>query len=359
MVHRHLVSAEAGTVVTPDGSEQSSPAFYRTLLLLSTPRYCAVMLAPFVVAYLASGASGWSYPLFGAPALILGELAGNFANQSADRASDAIDYPERTRLCLRVGYRTLDWLAALCAAIYLALVILMVTVSHTALRIAAVWVAMLLLGLAYSWGPRLKGATMTGAVTMAAVPAAAVWVGWRYRGAIGDIVPTFMVVLAMRLSIVGAKDAPNVEGDEAAGVPTFYQRLTRGGALLPMAVALVPFADIVFLVSIGWLSTRYVVVLAALPFAIVYGLLVARAHSLEERQMLREASNFYQFIFFVALLWALYPHPIGLVFSLSSFVWYALSTWYLHPERGLLTYRTWTVFLAVVRPRGDRRGVGA
>ena len=153
-------------------------------------------------------------------------LAIEVTNRMSDRVEDAVNRPERTRLCEQVGWRRL----ALARTALWSLVAA-ATVGWLVLAPSALLLTLLGLGVAagvgYSCGPRLARHRAMVFVVLSGTFVGPFALGWA-AGATGadwrqldQFVPLFWVLTLFISSLAGIEDITDRVGDEAIGYPAF------------------------------------------------------------------------------------------------------------------------------------------
>jgi 4-hydroxybenzoate polyprenyltransferase len=311
-----------------------------TVLKLSRPRYLALTIPPFLVGGLAAPQLNETYLGVGAMALVVLRAISSIGNCLTDRIEDKVDHPVRVRLCEHVGYHRLERLVQFLVLVYLALLTWMAVSLHIHILALILWVGFLLIKLAYSFGPRLKPKRFSATVLLGGVSGGMLLLGWLGGGAHDLLTPIFAGVLmwAMGLSLLGSKDAPNVEGDAVIGYRSVYRDLMEGSSPLGRALFVVTRPYILALLLaplsavVGGPGLRFAWCLAAYPAAIGFATILVNADSFSGRSIVREAGYVYWIIFMDVVLLAVLPDRQTIVICLAALLWYFAASRFLHPD---------------------------
>jgi len=370
-------------------------AFFR----LVAPRYRALNTPPFVVGAVTGGAAIAVYLPLGIAAIFAWAITQELANKLTDRSEDAVDYPERGRLYELVGHRNLQRLFALAIVVFAALWSAMLVFADAPWRVLVGWGLLMAWAVGYSFGPRIRerahadprnrrrhvrilftigalwfgvlilfdaplgvfvasailfgipdyltGPRMkerkySGLLLIAAAPPLFLQMGWRYSD--DPVTAPFLAAIALLLvagvSLMFAKDSPNVDGDASIGYRSIYLRLKGAdGAWRTRLLVSLPYLLAVTLVATGTVGTSYLMVLFAAPAGIAFCRAMARAGSQEEREVVRELGALNKIAITNAILFSFSPAPLTAALAVGAFAWYLSCTWWLHSEPGMLDRR--------------------
>jgi 4-hydroxybenzoate polyprenyltransferase len=264
----------------------------------------------------------------------------SIGNCISDRVEDAIDHPERAVLCERIGYPILMRIVIALVIAYLALLFVMALVMDAYLGAMVLWLAYLLAKLSYSFGPRLKPKKFSATILLGAVSSGMFFVGWIGNG-LHDLtigVATAILLWAMGASLAGSKDAPDLAGDARIGYRSVYRDLMDSSRPLRRAVGIVSrpylvavvFALVIVLtggpgLSLLWCLTVY-------PMSIMFAVLLVRARSDTERNLVREFGYLYWIVFMDVVLVATVPTSTVALVGLGAIAWYLLASRVAHPD---------------------------
>lgn len=337
----------------------------RALLRCASCRFGALYYVPFCAGMAAAGTLTVATALLGAVFWLALGLAIEVTNRLADRVEDAVNRPERTALCARVGWRRLArvqlvlWgTVALMAAAWIAL-----AANATLLLLIAVGAGF---GIAYSRGPRLARRRALVFVVLSGTFVGPFCVGFLAGdplGAasaagfadLGRFVPLFWVLTFFISSLAGVKDITDREGDGAIGYDSlFVAFVERHGAAALTALAAVPFVALAAFVASGLLPLRALALLVFLPLGVAVALAVRGARDRPADQLLvREALYQHWLAFTTATLLVCFP-SVGLAAALAgAWLWWLLASRFLHWSASLRLADVPRV--AVLAAAGSRR----
>jgi hypothetical protein len=323
---------------------------------LSRPRYLSIQLTPFLVAAIASPDGTVVYAVLGAATIVAWKVIASVANIISDRSEDAIDHPARARLVEGVGLQALVRLLWTTCAVYLANVGIMVALG-VPLDTVFIWLACLVAGLAYSF-LQVKKSTFGVPVLLGSESAIFMWVAWHGEGGFlgwlpdvhlgalpnlrfdelltGDtrlVLPAALALWIFGATLCGSKDLPNVEGDAAVGYRSIYWRIVAGQHPLArvLAVTTVPYAFAAVAALSGY-DPPGAAPLAVYPCAIALALILVRADTRPERDLVHASGYVYWQIFMSAVLLALYARAETAAILLGSLLWWGAASKALHPD---------------------------
>jgi 4-hydroxybenzoate polyprenyltransferase len=314
----------------------------RALLQCASCRFGALYYVPFCAGMAAAGTLSVLTALLAAAFWLVLGLAIEVTNRLADRVEDAVNRPERTALCERVGWRRLARVQLVLWGVVVIAALAWLALSPNAL------LALLILsgagfGIAYSRGPRLArhralvfvvlSGTFVGPFCLGVAAGdplgAASDAGF---GQLGEFVPLFWVLTLFISSLAGIKDITDRVGDEAIGYRSaFVAFAERHGTAALTALGAVPFVALGAFVATGLLPSRALALLAFLPLSVGVALAVRGAHERPAEQLLvREALYHHWLLFTTATLLVLYPSA-ALAFALAGgWLWWLVASRALH-----------------------------
>jgi len=314
----------------------------RALLQCASCRFGALYYVPFCAGMAAAGTLDVLTASLGAAFWLTLGLAIEVTNRLADRVEDAVNRPERTALCERVGWRRLERVQlALWGAVAAA------TGAWLAFSPNALLLLLILsgagFGLAYSRGPRLARHRSLVFVVLSGTFVGPFCLGFAAGdplGAaseagfsqLGEFVPLFWVLTFFISSLAGVKDITDRAGDEAIGYRSaFVAFAERNGTAALTALAAVPFVALTAFVASGLLPARALALLAFLPVSVAVTLAVRGAHERPADQLLvREALYHHWLAFTTATLLVCFPSA-GLAAALAGgWLWWILASRFLH-----------------------------
>jgi len=209
---------------------------------LSRPRYLALTLPPFAVAELWSPGHDRRYLALGVFQILLLRAVSSLSNCASDQAEDARDHQRRVGFCEELGYPTLPRLVRVAVFIYVAILLCLVLVVRITGVAIALWVAFLMLKLAYSYGPRLKPRRFSATVLLGSLSAGMFTVGWfgcELTWSHSAACVAFLL-WAVGSCLCGSKDAPNLEGDADVGYRSPFIRVVEREQPLAVTAVIAP-----------------------------------------------------------------------------------------------------------------------
>jgi 4-hydroxybenzoate polyprenyltransferase len=312
----------------------------RTFLQCASCRFSALYFIPFCGGLAASGALDAIHVVLGAAFWCVITLAIEVTNRLSDRVEDAINRPERTRLCACVGWQRLGQLekllwcvVAVSAIVWLALAPGILLAGLITLGVCA--------GIGYSRGPRLARRRMLVFVVLSGTFVGPFSLGWATssHGAsmtdatlLGRFVPLFWLGTLFITSLAGIKDVTDRAGDEAIGYNSaFLQLAHRHGTVALLLLTSLPFAALGTFVAAGWLSPLALPLLGLLPISIGLGLAVRGARDSTGAQLaIREALYHHWLAFTSIVLLACFPSTGLLAAVLAGWAGWVLASRYAH-----------------------------
>jgi 4-hydroxybenzoate polyprenyltransferase len=312
----------------------------RTFVQCASCRFSALYFIPFCGGLAAADDVRVAPLLLAAAFWIVLTLAIETTNRLADRVEDAINRPERTQLCERVGWPRLARLQAVlwgavgaAAAAWLALAPGWLLAGLIGLGVCA--------GIGYSRGPRLARHRLLVFVMLSGTFVGPFSLGWvaGSPGAgiadfsrLGQFTSLFWVATLFITSLAGIKDITDRRGDEAIGYRSAFLALVDRHSTAALAfVAALPYVALAGFVAAGSLPARMLVLVAVLPVSIALGLAVRGAGtSAGEQLAVREALYLHWLAFTSAAVLARYPSVPLLAAIAAAWAWWVLASRSLH-----------------------------
>jgi hypothetical protein len=303
-------------------------------------RYLALTIPPFLAGCIGSNDDNPAYWLLGVTAIITLRAISSLGNCVTDRVEDAVDHPLRVQQCEVVGYPNLLRIVRALTVLYLSLVAGMALFAGIHPAASLLWVLFLLVKLSYSFGPRLKPKRLSATVLLGGVSGGMLFLGWIGSGfdEVEVAITGGVLLWAMGASLVGSKDAPNVDGDAKIGYFSVYRRLIDAPHPARRAVLIVsrPYLLAVPLAFVsmetGGPGLRLLWCFILYPAAIAFALALTRAQTAAGRSLVRELGYLYWILFMDVVLVALVPQPWTIVVALAALAWYLGATRYAHPD---------------------------
>jgi 4-hydroxybenzoate polyprenyltransferase len=304
-------------------------------------RFAALYFVPFYAGLTQAGHGTIATALLGAVFWIVYSLSIETTNRLTDRAEDAVNRPERTRLCARVGWQRLQRLEIALWCAVGALGILWLYLNPNAL-LAILLVGGLVFGIGYSRGPRLARARYIGLVVLNLVFGGVFLLGWAAGALLTPLtgapwhqlvafVPLALVVGAFVVTLAGIKDITDRRGDLNVGYRSpFVDMLDRRHHSSFKALAATPFVLVCVFTLSGLLPLRLLALLAFAPISALVVEAVLRADSPRAQLVVRELFYRYWFAFSsVALL--IFISRLALLYATSvAALYWVLATRWLH-----------------------------
>lgn len=312
----------------------------RDVLRCGSCRFAALYFIPFCGGLAAAGDVRVAPLLLAAAGWIVLTLAIELTNRLADRVEDAINRPERTRLCAGVGWRRL-------ARLQLALWAVVAAAAAAWVALAPGWLLVALLaagagaGAGYSRGPRLARRRLLVFVMLSGTFVGPFCLGWvagspgAGLGAfarLGRFSPLFWVATLFICSLAGIKDVTDRRGDEAIGYRSAFLALAdrHSRAVLALLVS-VPYAALAGFVAAGSLPPRMLALAATLPLSLALGLAVRGAGASAQRGLLVREALYGHWLAFTSLaLLARYPSAALLAALAGAWTYWLLAGRHLH-----------------------------
>lgn len=309
------------------------------LFRLARAKYLALEIPAFIVGFLSSGSRSYGYLGFGISAIVLFLLVTSYSNTLSDRAEDAIDYPERTRLARLIGYGCIFRAMTVAIVLYPAVILLMIWLGHMRPYWAAGWILVLTLTASYSLGPKLKTRKLVSPVVTGGTAAGFLllgYVGTGVGGHDGELLSSFFLlwVFGACLYGVGYKDLANISGDTAIGFRSTYWDVISGKHAAARAVILLtlPYLLLVILTGAGLLRPVVLVALGLIPVCVGYGIALAKGHGPAEGIAIRDIGNIYWQLFVAPVIFGLYPRAATILVVGLALVWYLVTCFAFHHD---------------------------
>jgi hypothetical protein len=273
-------------------------------------------------------------------------LATEVTNRLTDRVEDEVNRPGRTALCAAFGWRrlrVLEW----------ALWGLMLTMSGVWLAVdGSVLLALMLtgcvgVGIGYSRGPQLSRSRALAFLTINVVFGGSFFVGWiagdpsseswaAARQQLESFMPLLVVVGLFILLLSGIKDITDAAGDRDVGYRSPFVEIVSGPSeSMPWLLALAPSMLTVLFVATGLLPDRMALLVLFAPVSLAMVTTAARARTLGDQLIVREAFYSYWLVYCSTALLAYSPGWGLLVVIVCSWALWLGATYFLHWGEGL------------------------
>lgn len=354
--------------MTPHGPLQAEETWLRDLLEVSAIRYVAYYTLPFIVAWSTSASPLRLDLWFGIAFWIVFSFGVETANRLADRVEDAINQPERTAKCERIGFRRIERACVASWIVTAAIASTWVWWTHNAL-LAGVLVTGALAGLTYSYGLRTKRLRFGAAIVMTMPFCGAFLVGWATAH------PGFEGIVALSrdpaLGILGfaavfsatlgpLKDITDGPGDAAVGYHSIWQSLIAFPTSRAACVALLaPYGVLAALIVFGLLPLRFLWLALGAPFALLLAAIAHRADDGRARHAVREVMYHYWFGILTAALLLYQPTATSLAAAVAAWLYWWSTTQAIHWSRGMTGERLGVLALLLydwmAQGKDDRR----
>ncbi|HEX6153835.1 MAG TPA: UbiA family prenyltransferase, partial [Solirubrobacterales bacterium] len=279
--------------------------------------------------------------------IALSQFIGSIWNCVSDRTEDELDHPQRVVLCDQIGYPRLRSFANRLLVIFVGLIVLMTLTCDLSVAAIAMWFFFQLMTWSYSLGPRLKPRRFGATFFLGGVSGYFLVLGWIGEG-FTDMTPVLaagLILGVMGASLTGSKDAPDIEGDQAAGYRSVYHDLVEANRPFLRAAAILtrPYivASVLSLLTLsggpGW---RLLWCWVAFPLALALAWALTHAETPRKRSVLRDLGYLYWLTFMGAVLISLFPSALTVGIFLVALCWYPLLSQLLHPDPN-----PWAAFL--------------
>ncbi|MBA0049524.1 hypothetical protein E0L36_00935 [Streptomyces sp. AJS327] len=332
------------------------------LLRATSVRFAALYFLPFYTALAAAGQARWQWVLVGAGYWFAHGLGTEALNRLADRTEDEVNRPERTAICLRVGFGNLRR-AGIAAWIAVALLDALLLVLWPDPVLALFLLLAGVSGVNYSYGLRLSRNRYLAPLLLTFHFGGTFVIGWVlaqrhwdaevWREFTGYPLPFFVVGMVTLLALGGAKDLTDLAGDARIGYHSAWIDLVRrfGPWLAAVMVGSTYLLVTVFVLA-GRFPPRFWLWLLLIPVGAALARCLWRASSAEERLATREF--FYQYwMLSLAVASLLYAPGWSTALAVGCVVaFWGAATQRMHWSAGV---RRETVRAVVTLVRPDRR----
>jgi 4-hydroxybenzoate polyprenyltransferase len=304
-------------------------------------RFAALYYVPFYAGLTQAGHGTMGLALLAAVFWIIYSLSIEVTNRITDRAEDAINRPERTGLCARVGWQRLRRLEIAGWSAVGVLDILWLYLNPNAL-LAVLLVGGLAFGIGYSRGPRLARSRYIGFVVLNLVFGGVFLLGWAAGASfteptgppwheLAEFAPLAVVVGLFVVTLAGIKDITDRRGDLSVGYRSpFVDMLDRRQSMWLMGLAATPFVLICGFAVTGLLPLRLLALLAFAPLSALLVEAVLRADNAQARLVVRELFYRYWFVFSSVALLTFIPQLALLYATAAALLYWVIATRWLH-----------------------------
>jgi 4-hydroxybenzoate polyprenyltransferase len=315
----------------------------RTLFRCASCRFVVFYYVPFFAGLIESNHLTAFTITFGFFFWLVQSLATEVTNRLADRVEDEVNRPERTALCAAFGWerlRALEWALwgtmAIMSGIWLAV--------DGNVGLALMLVGCILVGIGYSRGPRLSRSRAFAFLMINVVFGGSYFVGWMAGDPTGALAwqqlesffPLLVVVGLFILVLAGIKDITDEAGDREVGYRSPFVEVVNGRAsAIPWLLALAPSATTALFVLTGLLPLRLAVLLIFAPVSLALMTAAARAQTVSDRLIVREAFYNYWLIYSSTALLAFAPSWEMMAAITGSAALWLGATYFLHWGDGL------------------------
>lgn len=323
------------------------------LLRSCSVRFTAYYWVGFAVGLSVNGRLDTAWALLGVPMWLAYCLGTEAVNRVADREADAINRPERTRLCEEFGWSGLTAVAIVSWGVFTLIGAALVW-AHPGFALPTILLVDIGVAIGYSIGPAFKRHRVLSLLALTAPLITPLLTGWAVHGGTGTllspVLPCVAVLAAFSLGLAGIKDITDVEGDKELGYSSLWLalvKLRRGIAVYTLIGA--PFILLALFVGLGALPTF---ALGALPLAVLSALVVIAASRAEDpldRSVAREVMHQYTFYFLALFLLVSVPERATVVAVAASIAHWLVASKFLHWSGGLTLsrIRRWARLFAV------------
>ncbi|HEY2283059.1 MAG TPA: UbiA family prenyltransferase [Solirubrobacteraceae bacterium] len=318
-------------------SHQESIA--RSLLRCASCRFAALYFVPFFAGLVLTGGDTILGALLAAAFSLAFSTSVEVTNRLTDRVEDAVNRPERTALCERVGWQRLQAFEVASWCTVAGLGVLWLCLNPSPL-LAGLLLAGAVFGVGYSRGPRLARARYAGLVVLNLTFGGVFVLGWAagtsFRDApawhqLASFAPLAVVVGVFVVTLAGIKDITDRHGDLSVGYRSpFVDILDRRRSNWLMALAAAPFALVCLFTLAGLLAPRLLALVAFAPSSVLVVEAALNANTPHERLVVREIFYRYWFIFSSASLLLFTPRPDLLIAIAGAWLYWIMATRWLH-----------------------------
>lgn len=343
------ISTNTKPEVTQASSRYLACGPWMAVAKLSGPHWNALSIPPFIVAVLAAGSPSLAVLAVGTLAAVCLSAIIDLTNRIADRVEDAVDYPYRTPMCERVGYRTL-WIVVGALSVGYAVCVAVLGTLEVPLAALLTWAGYYIYAINYSYGLRLKTRRFGSWFAVAAYPSYFLLIGGVQSGDVCPVLLPALLLWIIGLTLVGWKDVNNLAGDEAVGFRSVV-RLVLGGSNMQTrstVVVMVPYALVAALVIAGVLPERAWALFLLVPLAIAYAIALPRIAGKVEAEAVRETGNLYFLGTTLVMCWIILPAVVSVIVGVAALAWWILTTHYVNCDPPGLTRRHVRAFVGLL-----------
>ena len=276
-----------------------------TLLKLCEPVLWTLPITMFAFGYISTNQAEWHLLIIGIFAMAIADAAANLLNKYTDQEEDRINSLDRIILGELIGYKNIVKICIVTFTLYFFFIIWSSFLIN--LTFALVLLIQIMIGIFYSWGPRLKANFITSLISfsffLVILPFTA---GWVISKPLVSLSPILFIILAYFLAYGSIRNLPDIEGDRRAGIKTTL----FPGIEMPLILSLVllaPYLFIIILILAGILELKYLAIFMVLPLSAALIRAIHNARSVEEKKLIRTLEQFHRWIFLILLLLIYYP----------------------------------------------------
>lgn len=314
----------------------------RALMRCTSCRFAALYFVPFCAGItLASGHDVSLYIVCGAAYWFVYSMAIELTNRLTDQAEDEINRPERTALCLQVGWRRL---AVLERATWATIVLSDIAwvANSPSIVLAFLLLCGIAVGLGYSRGPRLARSRYAGLFVLNFVFTGAFVLGWSVVPAatrdaglslerLAVFTPVALLAAVFVVTLAGVKDLTDAAGDRRVGYRSPFVDIVRSRrSRCLLALGATPYGCLAVLCAADALPARMLALIAFIPVmgGIVAGALYGRPG--REQMVVREAFYHYWLAFAAATLLLFRPSTTLFAAIAAAGCYWLITTRWLH-----------------------------
>lgn len=335
-------------------------------LRCGSSRFAVLYFLPYFAAMSGSGRVSWGWVALGAGYWFLHSMGTELLNRCSDRTEDAINRPERTALCERIGFGRLREVA-----IVSWIAVVMLDIVFVVLRPSILLAILLLLAglsaVGYSYGPRLARNRYVAPIVLTFHFGGTFMIGWvlghpaldesAWRDFGTHALPFFVVSCATLLALGGAKDLTDMVGDQVVGYRSAWLALVRKHeSWLTLTLVSSTFVMTSIFVVIGSYPRRFLVLFALAPLALALYRCLRFATSSAERHVTREFFYHYWMAYLVVAVPSYAPDTETFIVVAGSLAYWILTTQFLHWSPGVRLAEVRTAGFLITKKR--RRLIG-
>lgn len=263
-------------------------------------------------------------------------VAVELLNRYTDRAEDRINQPERTRVCLEIGYGNICRMSIMCWLCVVTLGIILVC-FRPAFSTAIVIIVTLLIGYSYSAGPEFNRHPVISLIVLTTALSFPPIAGrilapiegrqdWRL------VILSAVLLTLASLSLAGIKDITDVAGDRLRGYRSLWLAIIASGksGYLILTIVAIQVVLIVGVVAVKGMTIAGLICLAIPIIEITLVKSATQNLTQSEREMLRETMHTSTFIIAVICFSCLFPSKHTLIVSLVAASWWVVASKRLH-----------------------------